>query len=296
MSREQSRFDAIKTKSWQRLPTEPTDTTPPVPCMLTAEEAGMLRCVASLFACEGLPICDLGSFAGGSAYHLASGVRKALPNGQTKVHAYDFFEIPEDRKAHMLYRHGFPKFAGTDFLPSVQSLLTSINDLLVYHKGDFLASRWTGGRISVLHVDISKSYALNTHILNEFATALVPGLSLVIQQDYQHWANPWVAASMEFLEDFFELLSWTDENSVLFSCRKSLPPGIGNEVERAVRDEKTMRHLLRSAAKRFPDRRQREALAKSLIAYETNLGIERAWQFKLGSTQGRDFLAEAGID
>ena len=263
----------------------------PVPCMLTQEEREMLSFAAGLYAEDGNAICDLGSFAGGSAYHLAWGLRAMTPISASRVHAYDFFEIPDNRKSKMLYRHGFPRFTGTDFLPSVRRLLAEVDEHVVYHKGDFLSTKWTGGNISILHVDISKSYALNSHILNEFATKLVPGVSLVVHQDYQHWSNPWVAASMELLQEYFELLSWTSCNSVLFACLKQLPPGIGSEVDKSLRNPETMRMLLKGAAKRFPGRPQKESLAKSLLAYETNPGIERAWQFKLDLQPGSNLIA-----
>ena len=273
-------FSTLKNRPWQGTKRESQET---VWSMLTAEERSMLEWLGQHFAKAGTSLCDLGAFVGGSTAALASGLRRANLGANVKVHAFDFFEIPGNRKQRMLYRHGFPKFAGTDCLPTVRRLLHSIDDLIIYHKGDFLLQTWNNGPIQVLHVDISKSYALNKHILNEFFVFLQPGSSILVQQDYQHWSNPWVAASMELLEEYFELLAWTEENAVVFGCTKAVPQGIGDIVDKELRKPGNVKALLVRAIERFPGLRQRESLAQSLLAFEANPGIERAWQFRLPS-------------
>lgn len=265
-----------------------------VPCMLTHEEKSMLEWLGRHFARAGSALCDLGAFAGGSTAALATGLRQASLNAEVKVHSFDFFEIPEARKQRMLYRHGFPEFAGSDFLPTVRNRLSSLNDFIVYHKGDFLAATWNLQPISVLHVDISKSYQLNTHILNEFFVCLQPSVSILVQQDYQHWSNPWVAATMELLRDYFELLTWTEDNAVIFGCTRPLPKEIGTSVERELKRPACMRKLLKDAFERFPEAKQRAAIAKSFLAFEANPGVEKAWQFRLELAQGSSPIALAG--
>jgi hypothetical protein len=273
-------FSTLKNRPWQSVKSQSQEM---IFSMLTAEERSMLEWLGQHFAKTDASLCDLGAFAGGSTAALASGLRRANLGARAKVHSFDFFEIPEARKQRMLYRRGFPKFAGTDFLPIVQTLLHDIDDLIIYHKGNFLLQTWNNGPIQLIHVDISKSYALNRHILNEFFVFLQPGSSILVQQDYQHWSNPWVAASMELLEEYFELLSWTEENAVVFGCTKALPKGIGDIVEKELRRPSAMKELLVRAKQRFPAKKQRESLDQSLLAFEANPGVQKAWQFRLPS-------------
>ena len=56
-----------------------------------------------------------------------------------------------------------------------------------------------------------------------------------------------------------------------------------------------MRALLTRAFHRFPDQRQRESVAKSLLAFEANTGMEKAWQFKLKLPAGSDPVALAKL-
>ena len=53
--------------------------------------------------------------------------------------------------------------------------------------------------IALLFVDLSKTLEINDHILKAFFGALVPG-SLVVQQDFLFFRNPWLYPTMHRLE------------------------------------------------------------------------------------------------
>jgi hypothetical protein len=74
------------------------------------------------------------------------------------------------------------------------------------HEGDICRERWTGGPIEVLFVDICKSWAINDHVVREFFPALVPGRSVVIQQDLIHEWLPFLTITMGLFADAFALI------------------------------------------------------------------------------------------
>ena len=54
--------------------------------------------------------------------------------------------------------------------------------------GNLLALDWTGGPIEILFIDLAKSWDLNRWVLTKTFPRLIPGHSVVIQQDWVHFA------------------------------------------------------------------------------------------------------------
>lgn len=260
-----------------------------VPTMLSEEECRMLAWVAQYCHNGSGSICDLGAFTGGSAAHLAYGVRKSGFDKPGVVHSYDFFEIDDMRKKKYLYDKGISEFTGSNMMETVKKMLEPYAPIIEFHKGDITLETWNRGEISILFVDIAKSYDLNRHLLMEFFPQVIPGKSVVIQQDYLHFSNPWVMATMEAMEDYFELLSWTEFDSVIFGVRKAFDPKAAAQVCDSLRTPAEMSRLLRKALKRFPYVRQREAVARSILAYESNPTIEKAWQYPVPKNDPEDY-------
>jgi hypothetical protein len=77
---------------------------------------------------------------------------------------------------------------------------------IVIAPRDFLQMSWGGYPIEILFIDLEKKWKLNKHVIANFFPHLFPG-SIVIQQDYVHFGEPWVALTMEYLEEYFDRLS-----------------------------------------------------------------------------------------
>src|SRR5581483_8925374 len=84
--------------------------------------------------------------------------------------------------------------------------------------GDLLKMKWTGEPIEILFVDIAKSWALNNWVLSETFPRLIPGTSVVIQQDYCHFVEWWLQVVMEYFSDRFEFLEVIKGASAIFRC------------------------------------------------------------------------------
>ncbi|EIC22589.1 class I SAM-dependent methyltransferase [Thiorhodovibrio frisius] len=265
----------LSAKSWRSEFFNYNHTLVKNPTMLTVEECRMLAYLtANIY--NGGEIVELGSFLGGSTAHLASGLSlKKIPSSSPLIKSYDFFEMQEKDKTKYTEKYDLISFDGTNTLEIVKEMLGSHASYVEFFKGDILDSAYEKKQISILFNDAAKSYELNEHIINTFFPKLEPG-SVLIQQDYLHYTNPWVIASMELMEEYFHLVSWTEYNSVLFVCKKNIPT---NPIKNFETIRTSMEFLLAQAIQKFTDVRQREAIAKSILGFRQNTNVEKSWAF-----------------
>lgn len=147
---------------------------------------------------------------------------------------HDLFEVDYSASTHYAeFIGGRP--IGADLRPVFESVVGA--DLLPYvdvHAGDLLGHRWVGEPIDVLFVDVAKTWELNDHVMHEFLPSLVPGRSVVVQQDYVHEWLPWVHITMELLARHFERLEVIPGSpSVVYGCIRSVN---ASDLPRHVRD------------------------------------------------------------
>ena len=60
-------------------------------------------------------------------------------------------------------------------------------------------------------------------MIRQFFPCLIPGRSVVLQQDYAFAFQPWIAITMEHLRDHFEPVGFAEYNTVAFVCREPVP-------------------------------------------------------------------------
>lgn len=193
--------------------------------MLTKEEKAMLAWVTQYYYSGEGVICDLGSFLGGSSTYLAEGLQKNIVSSTkySRIEAYDRFEVSEKVKAKWLPNYDCQeKNNSYNTLPYVKRALQSHEEVITFHKGDLLEFNWNRDPIEILFIDISKTWKLSDHITKEYFDCLIPGKSIIIQQDMHHIDCPWICSVMYKLRDHFEYLSSTRFHSVLFLYKKKL--------------------------------------------------------------------------
>lgn len=250
--------------------------------MLSEEEGQLLYWLARDYAEGTGAVCDLGCFAGGSTARLAAGlVANPRTGGKPlEVHAYDHFSIQEAQKARYLYPAGIAPFEGTDMLAAVRTLLAPWAEGLQLHAGDLRQSALPEGPIEILFIDAAKTPETTDVIAHRFMPALIPGRSLVIHQDYQHWRQPWVPAQMELLSDCFELVAWCRQGTAVFRCTRAVDSAaLAGAMTHPLSDADLTR-LVRDAIRRFPTRPQRKRLACTLLAIEDNPGQRLSYRFE----------------
>lgn len=249
---------AVIGTSWRHRPLPVA--TSKIATMLVPDELRLLNhLAANYYRAEGL-IVDAGTFLGGSTIALADGLRRNphRPEGKP-IHSYDLFEVEE-------YTRGvyFPETTplGTSFRAQYDANIAPYADLVEVHGGDITEQRWNGEPIEILFIDVAKHWRVCDRVTAEFFPHLIPGRSLVIQQDYlyHHWVG-WLHVTMEFYADYFEYVCDTDVNSVVFLNTKKIPESVlrSNTVESLSFEEKCA--LMDRAANRFHGHKRELILA-----------------------------------
>ena len=190
-----------------------------VPTMLVPDELRLLHHLAqNVYRGEGA-IVDAGSFLGGSTIALADGLRHNGHRGT--IHSFDRFEVEEWTRG-IFFPAETP--AGTSFREQFERNIEPYRDLVEVHAGDIVEHPWNGGPIELLFIDVAKHWTVCDWVTWQFFPHLIPGRSLVVQQDYlyHHWVG-WLHVTMEFYADCFEYVCDTGVNSVVFRNTKKVP-------------------------------------------------------------------------
>lgn len=165
-------------------------------------------------------IVDAGCFSGGSTMCLGFGLKDKIT--KEVIHAYDTFIA--DEKMHKYHMpEGYKD--GQDFLGIFKQNTQQISHLIKIYQGGIQTQPPPDKEIEILFVDIAKTPFVNDYIVEKFFSLLIPGRSLVIQQDYI-WKsfNGWIHVTMEYLSDYFEIVDFTDNTgSVVFQLKKAIP-------------------------------------------------------------------------
>jgi SAM-dependent methyltransferase len=203
-----------------------------VPTMLVPDELRLLQYLADeCYTGQGC-VVDAGCFLGGSTVALADGLRRnLLRRGRAEeklLHSFDRFEI----EAYTLGPY-FPDSecaVGDSFKPLFDRNTAPYATLLEVHPGDVGSMPWTGGAIEILFIDIAKHWTVCDWITWQFFPHLIPGTSVVVQQDYlyNHWTG-WLHVTMEFYAEYFEYVCDTGVNSVAFLNTKRIPADVLRE-------------------------------------------------------------------
>jgi len=159
------------------------------------------------------------------------------------------------------FEPGTPK--GADFLPQFRANTAFIGDALEIRSGDITQTGPVPAPVEILFIDVAKTCRVNDWVVRHFFPALIPGHSLVIQQDYL-WTgwNGWIHATMEHYSDHFEMLDHTESNSVVFRYVKPIPAGEIPEHLVETMSRSRILELQANAMSRFTGR-QRDILAES---------------------------------
>lgn len=250
--------------AWRQAPVPAASAA--VPTMLLPDELRLLHHLGQEYYSGAGAIVEGGAFLGGSTVALADGVRRNRLRRRSNVkpiHTFDRFEVEEYTRHY--FADGRP--AGASFLDEFRRNIAPYDDLVEVHPGDIMNQRWSGEPIEILFVDVAKSPRLCDWVIWQFFGSLIPGRSLVIQQDYLYQENvAWLYVAMEVYADYFEYVCDTELNSVVFLHVRAIPPSAlrPDTVERLSIEEQ--RTLMDRAAAKFSGR-QREVMLAAKADY-----------------------------
>ncbi|MCK8485468.1 class I SAM-dependent methyltransferase [Aliiroseovarius sp. S2029] len=204
----------FKAAPWRNIDRVEMEHAMSVPTMLSKREQKLYYWLTSHWTQDIGAVVDLGCFVGGSTARLADGHVDA--GKRHWIHAYDRFKADDRTKAQELYRKGIPPFDGTDIYWLARDLLEPWEDRVTLHRGDILTKTWDGSPIELLVMDAAKSTETADGIAERFFPYLIPGQSLVVQQDYFHWRLPWIPVQMHLMQDWFRPVAFCPDDTVIF--------------------------------------------------------------------------------
>lgn len=193
--------------------------------MILWPEQKLLHWLARYYYTGRGAIGDLGCFVGSSTLSLASGLaaRDDGLEADGQIHSYDLFIAPDD--PYTLQRLPERYRPGDRFRDHYDENIAPSRRWITVHDGDLRQDPWTGGPLEILFIDICKCWSTNGAVLKQFFPYLIPGHSIVVQQDFVRVWNPWIPVTMAALEDYFEVLA-EEESSRVYRCRKAVPEAV----------------------------------------------------------------------
>ncbi len=271
-------------RPWADLPEADLGAAARVPTMLTAEEGLLYHWLGRRAQGAGATV-DLGAYAGGSAARLLSGL--ALSGQPFHLHSYDRFRSSRAFWARHMPGEPLPETDDADLLPVVRRHLAPWADQVTLHVGDIGAMLWTGGPIEILSVDAAKGSAMADHIAAQFFPGLLPGRSILVQQDYLMAVQPWLCAQMAGLRDQFLPLAHVPKVGMVFLC---LAPVTEATLAAARVDGMTDGRLMsrvREAARWHEGMVPRGRFKAMLEQVKAHPGVRLGWQMRQASARAK---------
>jgi ribosomal protein L20A (L18A) len=192
------------------------------PTLLAREELQLLHWLTSRYYTGEGVIVDGGCFLGGSTYALASGLAEnaSVAKAGKPIHSFDIFNTTTNFYAPTLAQYGLE--LGESFLDIYKRNVSAFLDRIEIHEGDLLKQSWGSEKIEILFLDCCKITALHDHAVKIWFPQLIPGKSILIQQDFGWWDYSWGNIMMEVFKDHFVVLDDVPVASRMYLCVRAI--------------------------------------------------------------------------
>lgn len=199
------------------------------PTMLAPEEQMLLYLLAKEYYSGEGAIFDSGICLGGCTESFARGLaaRDELPERRPVIHAYELGIADEDYVTEFIRsNYGESRSKGDSFVDIIQKNIDSMpcRETVRFLPGDILTQPYPE-HIEIMFLDVCKTQEINFRMQQQFSK-LIPGKSIVIQQDYVHAWHPYIHTTMGYLADYFEPVGHVEYNSFVFLLKKSIPQDV----------------------------------------------------------------------
>jgi hypothetical protein len=193
--------------------------------MIGVDERRMLYTLAKdYYSAEGR-IIDGGTFTGSSSLALGIGLKDRNFPKEPVIDAFDTFIIRQPSVA--LLDSSDPLSQKVKPNDNIRFLyernVAEVSEYILIHEGDIKRTPWTEGQIEILFCDVSKSLDTNDYIITNWIPALLPETGILIQQDQVQQHHVWVAITMEILADYFEVIDYTVNSSMVYRLKHEIP-------------------------------------------------------------------------
>ena len=141
------------------------------------------------------------------------------------------------------------------------------------HPGDILKQNWTGRPIEILFVDICKTLPIGTCV-KVFFPSSIPGVSVVIHQDWHHPWLPYLHVVQELLSDYFELVEPKANDTAMFRLVDRIPERVLDAASAYDYSAEEQMRLIDRAIERFAGKSRFLKLAKAVLYLEHGMRDE----------------------
>jgi hypothetical protein len=242
-----------------------------VPTMLSVRERQTLYWLTREYVRGEGRIIDGGAFLGGSTAALAAGLADRPDADKTKwrnaIASYDRFRV-EDYTLGTFSSFMTKPQLDASFRPDFDANIAPWSHYVDVYEGDICTHGWAGEPIELLFLDVVKTWQVNDFVLAHFLPCLIPGRSIIVQQDYLWGFCPWIHMTMELLDRCVRQLDAMENGSVVYLLTD--PPSqdvIGARLRDLAND--TKRALMDRAVQRWDGKQQGLIkLARAMLVFE----------------------------
>ena len=201
--------------------------------MSPAEVTFLYNLAKEVYSGKGI-IVDGGVFLGASTLCFALGLRENAASraalGDVKpVWSYDLCRVNRG----MLRQLERPKLAqatngvkfkeGQSFAPYLRAVLADVDDLVHLHVGDVIKARMpVKEHVEIAFLDILKTEEIESHLFRHLYPRLIPGVSLVLQQDYFFDRLAYIKLRQESLAPYFDYVGAVGPTAI-FRLKQAIP-------------------------------------------------------------------------
>lgn len=194
--------------------------------MLNTEELTLLHWFSSAYFSGQGEIIDAGCFLGGSTAALASGLatNTTVYDKKGRINSFDLFILEAYAK-----RDYFPDPSyevGDSTFSLFRENISAWASFVHTFQGDICQFPWNQKPIELLFIDVAKTAKINEYLVRNYFHHLIPGISVLIQQDYVHEWLPWIHVAMELFIEYFDILDYFGGGSVVFSLKREIPASL----------------------------------------------------------------------
>src|SRR5262249_22005826 len=122
---------------------------------------------------------------------------------------------------------------GESFEAELRRNVEPVKELVDLHIGDIMDTAKIDNPVEILFLDILKGQRVSVHAFRQFYPKLIPGQSIVIQQDYFYERLPWIKTHQEALAGYFDFIGEIGSSAV-FLCTSEIPQtvvdALGNKM------------------------------------------------------------------
>ena len=198
-----------------------------VPSMMSkAEREFLYGYAAGGYQGDGI-IIDAGIFLGGSTMCFGCGLEKnprrdeILNRWPRPIRSYDRAIAGPQVARHMGQSGRKLPLEGESFAQIIEENIAPVAQLVDLRIGNILEQPVEFEPIEILFLDVLKNPDIAAFVVDRFLGRLIPGRSIVIQQDYFFEMLPYIKTMQEYFSDHFTFLGEI-ESSAIFRCERAI--------------------------------------------------------------------------